>query len=196
MLRTCLAFIPQVILMAYMCFLQIVPRCVRQYLPLGHHRRVSTHWQCDTSLPAMHLSNRVAVVTGGNSGVGSVCPSHSDVMRVLKRVTNCNNLVRFAIAHQLSSAGATVILACRRAHAGEEAARRISSVTLGRVLCLQCDLESIVSVNEVGTRLGGCCFPVAHCCFPVAHCCFPVAHATGDVSCVIHPAVCGIIYAP
>jgi NAD(P)-dependent dehydrogenase (short-subunit alcohol dehydrogenase family) len=64
-----------------------------------------------------------------------------------------NYTIRFAIAHSLSKAGATVILACRRAPAGEEAARAISRSTSGRVIFLQCDLESIASVNEVGFEL-------------------------------------------
>lgn len=62
-----------------------------------------------------------------------------------------DDLIRLAIAHALSSRGAIVILACRRAPAGEEAARLISRSTSGRVLFLQCDLESIASVNEVGS---------------------------------------------
>ena len=49
--------------------------------------------------------------------------------------------VRFAIARLLSDAGATVILACRRADAGEQAARRIDSSTSGRCIFVQCDLS-------------------------------------------------------
>ncbi len=56
---------------------------------------------------------------------------------------------RFAIARMLSNAGATVILACRRAPAGEEAARRLTQMTGSRVVFLKCDLESIASVDEV-----------------------------------------------
>lgn len=49
----------------------------------------------------------------------------------------------------LSTAGATVVLACRRAREGDDAARRISSITSRRVVSLKCDLESLASVNEV-----------------------------------------------
>ena len=66
--------------------------------------------------------------------------------------------VRFAIARLLSDAGATVILACRRADAGEQAARRIDSSTSGRCIFVQCDLESLASVDAVGAAARRRCY--------------------------------------
>lgn len=109
--------------MAYMCLLQFLPRKARRYLPLGQYSFLSTESNL-RGKEQTDLCSRVAIVTGANSGVG------------------------LAIAHALSSRGAIVILACRRAPAGEEAARLISRSTSGRVLFLQCDLESVASVNE------------------------------------------------
>ena len=42
MLRAALLFIPQVVLMAYMCLLQLLPRNARRYLPCGQFSCLST----------------------------------------------------------------------------------------------------------------------------------------------------------
>jgi hypothetical protein len=71
MIRPILLFVMQVMLMAYMCILQFLPRRARRYLPLGHHTVLSTEnnlWDKQGT----SLSDRVAVVTGANSGVGLV----------------------------------------------------------------------------------------------------------------------------
>jgi hypothetical protein len=74
MFRGVLLFIPQVVLMAYMCLLQLLPRSARCYFPCGKFSPLSTRGDASGN-HAADLSNRVAIVTGANSGVGLVCPS-------------------------------------------------------------------------------------------------------------------------
>jgi hypothetical protein len=130
--------------MAYICILQLFPRSVRRYCPFGQFNSLPAP-SCTPASCGPLLSGRIAVVTGGNSGVGSV--NHKSGCGACAGATHA--LSSFAIAQMLSSAGATVVLACRRAREGDEAARRISSITSRRVVSLKCDLESLASVNEV-----------------------------------------------
>ncbi len=67
MIRPILLFVAQVALMAYMCLLQFVPRKIRRYFPFGKFNFLSNE-----SSVCMDLSDRVAIVTGANSGVGLV----------------------------------------------------------------------------------------------------------------------------
>lgn len=74
--------------------------------------------------PAAARSARVAVVTGGNSGLG------------------------YETARGLLAAGFDVVLACRRPAAAEEAARKLRALQPdSRVRCAQLDLCSLASVR-------------------------------------------------
>ena len=77
MFKAILLFVPQVILMAYMCLLQFLPRSAKRFFPFGQYSLLSAK-----SSMNMDLSNRVAVVTGANSGVGLVTRHTSLVGRV------------------------------------------------------------------------------------------------------------------
>ena len=81
MFRAVLLFIPQVVLMAYMCLLQFLPRSARRFFPFGHYSLLSTK-----SGAKMDLSNRVAVVTGANSGVGLVTRHASLALLISKLI--------------------------------------------------------------------------------------------------------------
>lgn len=76
------------------------------------------------------LSNRRMVVTGANSGIG------------------------FETALGLADLGAEVVMLCRNAGRGEEAAHAIRERSGNRRVTLEvCDLSSLRSVREVGARL-------------------------------------------
>jgi hypothetical protein len=71
MVRPIMLFVAQVILMAYMCLLQFLPRKARRYLPLGQYSFLSTESNL-RGKEQTDLCSRVAIVTGANSGVGLV----------------------------------------------------------------------------------------------------------------------------
>ncbi len=72
-IRLIVLFVAQVILMAYMCLIQLLPRKARRFVPLGKYTVLSTEKHLRDK-PKVDVSGRVAIVTGANSGVGSVCP--------------------------------------------------------------------------------------------------------------------------
>jgi hypothetical protein len=82
MFKAILLFVPQVILMAYMCLLQFLPRSAKRFFPFGQYSLLSAKSGLN-----MDLSNRVAVVTGANSGVGLVTPK-ADTISALCCVMN------------------------------------------------------------------------------------------------------------
>lgn len=76
-------------------------------------------------------AGRVAVVTGGNTGLG------------------------YEVASMLAARGATVVLACRSTEKAAAAARRITDATPGaRVAVQQLDLASLASIRRAADRLG------------------------------------------
>ncbi len=88
------------------------------------HQMSSKKWT-KQSIPSQ--AGRVAVVTGGNSGIG------------------------LETAKALAENGAEVVLACRSVERGKEAARRIKEACDGSVSHMTLDLASLASVREFGT---------------------------------------------
>ena len=85
-------------------------------------------------VPHTDLSNKVAVITGGNSGIG------------------------FAIALELAKQGATVYLACRNTSKAETAVSRITSevpTSERRVKALSLDTSSLSSVRTFAQKWAG-----------------------------------------
>jgi 2-deoxy-D-gluconate 3-dehydrogenase len=74
------------------------------------------------------LSGRVAVVTGGNQGIG------------------------FAIAKGLANAGATVVIANRRESEGQKAAQSLQNEGL-KALAVKTDVANISSLTELSSRV-------------------------------------------
>jgi NAD(P)-dependent dehydrogenase (short-subunit alcohol dehydrogenase family) len=80
---------------------------------------------CDETILTQDLSNKVIIVTGGNSGIGKTT------------------------AIQLAKQGATVVIACRRSTAGEQAAGEINSLgPKGKAEAMVLDLASLASVRS------------------------------------------------
>ena len=83
--------------------------------------------------PSADLTGKVAIVTGGNSGIG------------------------LQIALELAKQGSTVYLACRNVIKAEEAVSRITSqipASKGRVQCLLLDTSSLKSVHAFASDWG------------------------------------------
>ena len=88
-------------------------------------QRVAERW---TEADAGDQSGRVAVVTGGNSGIG------------------------FETARMLAACGMTVVLACRDLAKADQAAAQIAAGEPGAVATVRLDLASLASVPTPKAR--------------------------------------------
>jgi NAD(P)-dependent dehydrogenase (short-subunit alcohol dehydrogenase family) len=89
-------------------------------------QRVAERW---TEADAGDQSGRVAVVTGGNSGIG------------------------FETARMLAACGMTVVLACRDLAKADQAAAQIAAGEPGAVATVRLDLASLASVRKAAAEL-------------------------------------------
>lgn len=120
--ETCSYIDPRVLLPAKTVF--PTKFSLRSFVLLNHRFHSRTH-AADVAVALGDCTDKVVVVTGGNSGIG------------------------FETAKALASCGAYVIIACRSAIRADEAVQKIQSVhTKATIQAMQLDLGSLHSVRQ------------------------------------------------